>query len=95
MRLFTGETPRVDCDWFARTALANAGEPCESTAPKRILLVRPETGPPFEVNPVAPAALMVTEGFLTWSFAEVFPLTMVGPPAPETGLFCIVDLPFT
>jgi hypothetical protein len=50
----------------------------------------PPTGPPLAVWPLAPAALMVTEGLRPWSPCEIeliawLPLTIVGPPNAGTA----------
>ena len=60
----------------------------------------PPTGPPFGKYPLAPAALIVTEGFRVWSpklevkVAALLPLATIG--APTAGIAGgIAALPFT
>ena len=59
----------------------------------------PTTGPPFGMYPLAPAALMVTEGLRLWSpeaeiLFAVLPLATLGIPTTGTA-GGITILPFT
>ena len=70
-------------------AVVGAGDPPSFKEPK-FILGRAEgvTGPPFGRCPLAPAALIVTDGFLLKSPLVALPLlTIVGPMAADDLLF--------
>lgn len=98
MRGLLGAAAKDDvCDEYG-TLAGGSGDPCEFIEPK-LICGRPLMGPPFGVEPLAPEALMRTEGFRPCSevlLAEDVPFGVVvlaacGPPccaievAPFTG----------